>query len=233
MGNFVWNSALAGCMPCSTCIAFVGYFTEEPFHRIGTYHQVPLQSISVMRYCMLDIVSMFHNKTLFICFIGQVAYLQWTHNGAEKRQSTCHIDCKCWTSHALNNNTVKVIFWSAVLQMQLWISSSSHALVFKCRVVKDPLSLDFSPSYSCKNCKSEVINCNSIKQCFTNTSANLMQVQLCCLSIYINYLTLYLWKRTAKLRNPANEVVLQPLHKLHWFCIVLCWSWYGRWWWWL
>ena len=49
-------------------------------------------------------------------------------------------------------NPVKVIFHCVVVQMEVIISSSSHTFLrIKCRVVKDPPSLLFSSSYSCKN----------------------------------------------------------------------------------
>ena len=49
-------------------------------------------------------------------------------------------------------NPVKVISRCVVVQMEVIISSSSHTFLrIKCRVVKDPPSLLFSSSYSCKN----------------------------------------------------------------------------------
>ena len=63
---------------------------------------------------------------------------------------TLAVQCRSSQSY-IEDNPVKMIFCCAVVQMQMIIFSSTHTILcFKSRVIKNPLSLLSSPSYSCK-----------------------------------------------------------------------------------
>ena len=69
---------------------------------------------------------------------------------AKERGITLAVQCKLIQSY-IEDNPVKMIFCCAVVQMQMIIFSSTHTILrFKCRVIKNPLSLLSPPSYSCK-----------------------------------------------------------------------------------
>ena len=63
---------------------------------------------------------------------------------------TLAVQCRSSQSY-IEDNPVKMIFCCAVVQMQMIIFSSTHTILcIKSRVIKNPLSLLSSPSYSCK-----------------------------------------------------------------------------------